>query len=864
MLQGRTDDTVGTYPPGMEERNMRMVQFIGSASVGALAAMLSMPAGAQVATSPPPGTPGDQSTSTAPVGSTATGAVDAARDEQTAPAGTSTANPDNGTAIGDIVVTAQRREESLSRVGITVAAVGSQELLQRGINNPQDLVKLVPGFQATTSYGGNPVYTLRGIGFNTRNASSTSPVGIYQDEAAIAYPYMSLGILYDLERVEVLKGPQGTLYGRNATGGLVNYVSGKPTDTLQGGLNFEAGTYGTLNVGGFVSGPVNDAVRVRVAFNSLNRGQGYQRSITRDETLGKQYLKAMRTIVDIGDGGPFSATLTGELWKRDGDTPAPQAIFDISAASTVTAPFELAAARASIQPNPTSNRNVDWYSAGRQSQSGVGIFYPGPLTDSLFWMASAKLGLEFSPTVRLQSLTSYQDLNQRDVSDAGGIQTNTLSIDARNRIKSFAQELRLIGESDRFNWSIGGYYADDTIDTTEFAYNNENTVIRRFRVISQALPSTFTPAQRAVSFGNFRDVARTDTQVYAGFVNADYKLSDLIKVTLGGRYTQDKTQFSGCTYDTNGGSLAFINTVYRLFGVTQQLNANECYTLTNAAPGSQTFLRTPTQQSIDQKNFAFRGVVDITPSDTTLFYASISRGFKSGGFPVLAASNVAQFSPIEQEQLTAYEVGAKLGLFDRSLQLNLAGFYYDYKNKQVYGRVADMIFVSLSRIRNIPKSREWGIESDLTWRVTPELTARVSGTYLNSRVGTFQDFTEFGQAADITGQRFPYTPAFSGAGTLAYDGPVGNDVHFIADANISYQTDTQADLAGTPQFNIKAYELVDGSVGLRATDNSWRLSVYATNLFDKYYWIGVASGTDTVFRFPGMPRQIGVRTAFRF
>ncbi|MGJ3626893.1 hypothetical protein AB5I41_08350 [Sphingomonas sp. MMS24-JH45] len=96
----------------------------------------------------------------------------------------------------------------------------------------------------------------------------------------------------------------------------------------------------------------------------------------------------------------------------------------------------------------------------------------------------------------------------------------------------------------------------------------------------------------------------------------------------------------------------------------------------------------------------------------------------------------------------------------------------------------------------------------------------MSGTYLNSRVGTFQDFTEFGQAATITGQRFPYTPAFSGAGTLAYDGPVGNDVHFIADANVSYQTDTQADLAGTSQFNIKSYELVDGSVGLRAADNS--------------------------------------------
>ncbi|MGJ3626895.1 hypothetical protein AB5I41_08360 [Sphingomonas sp. MMS24-JH45] len=128
-----------------------------------------------------------------------------------------------------------------------------------------------------------------------------------------------------------------------------------------------------------MSGPVNDAVRVRVAFNSLNRGQGYQRSITRDETLGKQYLKALRTIVDIGNGGPFSATLTGELWKRDGDTPAPQAIFDISASAAATAAFELPAARASIQTNPTSVRAVDWTSRGRQTQQSIGVTYPGRL-----------------------------------------------------------------------------------------------------------------------------------------------------------------------------------------------------------------------------------------------------------------------------------------------------------------------------------------------------------------------------------------------------------------------------------------------------------------------------------------------------
>ncbi len=779
------------------------------------------------------------------------------------PAGQQAADDETGTQVGDIIVTAQRREESLSRVGISVVAVGADQLQSRGVSNPADLVKLVPGFQASTTYGGNPVYTLRGVGFNTRNASSTAPVGIYMDETAVAYPYMSLGLVYDLERVEVLKGPQGTLYGRNATGGLINYVEAKPTSELHSGVGFEAGSYGTLNANAYVSGPINDFVRARVAVNFLNRTEGYQHSITRDEELGKLYQKAGRLILDFGaDGGPFSATLTGNLWQRDGDTTATQAIYYVpDMPGNVLAAFANPLARASIQPNPTRNRDVDWYSVGKQAQAGVGIFHPGPLTDSFFYSGAAKLGYAFSPTVRLQSLTSYQHLRQRDVSDAGGVQTDTLEIEARNTIKSFAQELRLIGESDRFNWSIGGYYADDSIDTTEFAYNTENATIVRFRAVSQVLPSAYTAAQRATSFGNFRDVARTDTNVYAGFANAEYKVSDLLKFTLGGRYTKDKTSFSGCTYETNGGSLAFINTIYPLFGVTAKLNANECYTLNRT---STNFLRTPQLQKIDQKNFAWRANVDVTPSPTTLLYASVSRGYKSGGFPVLAASNIAQFDPILQEKLTSYEVGTKLGLFNRSVQLNLAGFYYDYKNKQVYGRVLDVIFGTLSRIRNVPRSREIGVEGDLTWRVTPAVTARLSGTYLDSKVLEFSDFTELGVVANIRNQPFTYTPKFQGAGGLAYDGPVSSEINFIADANVSYQTKSQADSAGIPQFAIKSYELVDGTIGVRSGDNSWRVQLYGKNLFDKYYWVGVASGTETVFRFPGMPRELGVRAAFKF
>lgn len=767
------------------------------------------------------------------------------------------------TAAPEIIVTAQRRAESLSKVGITVSAVGAQELQRRGVTELGDLAKLVPGFQTTSSYGGAPILTLRGVGFNSRNASSTAPVGLYMDEAAVAYPYMSLGMIYDLERVEVLKGPQGTLYGRNATGGLINYVAAKPTKSFEGGLTLEAGSYQTLNASGFVSGPLNELVRVRLAFNSENRGEGWQHSITRDERLGKLYQKAARLTVDVGNGGPFSATVTGSYWKRTGDTLATQAIYYISDANPATHPFTSDLVRQSIQPHPTSVKDVDWYSASSQRQSAAGILHSGPLTNSEFYLLTGKLGYELSQNIRLQSLTSYQHLRQRDVSDASGTQAANFEVDARNRIHSLSQELRLLGDSGRLKWSVGGYYARDHIDTDEINYAGDNAVIARLRYVGAfVLPHPgYTNPDILNSFGYYDNGATTLTKVFAGFGNAEYKLNDLFKLTAGARYTKDTTDFSGCTYDIGGHSVAFANTVYRLFGVTSRLNPGECYTL-NATDTD--FVRTSVDNRIDQKNLSWRANLDVTPSPTTLVYGSISRGYKSGGFPVLSASAEAQFAPVKQERLTAYEAGVKLSLFERRMQLNLAGFYYDYTNKQVFGRVQDPIFTTLSRIRNIPKSREIGAEGDLTWRLSRSLTAHASGTYLASKVLRFSDYTDFGQLVDIRGKTFPYTPRFSGAGSLTYDAPVSQVVNLAAEVGVNYQSKSHADTADLEQFRIKGYALVDGSIGLHAHDDRWSLSLYGKNLFNTYYWTGVASNIDVIFRFPGTPRELGARAAFRF
>ena len=165
--------------------------------------------------------------------------------------------PDAGdVASGEIIVTAQKRSERIDRVPLSIQAFSGETLREAGITDTSGLIQLTPGLSYAKSSANTPIYTLRGIGFNTPNLSSTSPVGVYYDEVAYAYPFMANGPLYDIERVEVLKGPQGTLYGRNTTGGLINFIPARPSDRAEGSFTVEVGNYATLNSEGHFNAPI--------------------------------------------------------------------------------------------------------------------------------------------------------------------------------------------------------------------------------------------------------------------------------------------------------------------------------------------------------------------------------------------------------------------------------------------------------------------------------------------------------------------------------------------------------------------------------------------------------------------------------
>ena len=223
-----------------------------------------------------------------------------------------------GPVLENIVVTAQRIEQTANEVGMDIQVFTGEQLDRLRITSVTNLTAIVPSLTLTQSYQGVPAYTLRGIGFNSVNMSATSTVGVYLDEVAYPYPILNAGPIFDMQRVEVLQGPQGTLFGRNTTGGLINFVTNKPSEEFDAMFRGETGNYDTYNTEGMVSGPLGDTVAGRLAFRTEDSNEGWQKSNTRDEELGEvhRYGYARHPVVPAhrrAEHGPVLQRLENQI-----------------------------------------------------------------------------------------------------------------------------------------------------------------------------------------------------------------------------------------------------------------------------------------------------------------------------------------------------------------------------------------------------------------------------------------------------------------------------------------------------------------------------------------------------------------------
>ena len=818
---------------------MKTIELFGRVSAASLALALPVGAWAQEATSAP-----------------AQGAASADAPEDT-------------NALQDIVVTANRRAEASNKVGMSILALGGTALSEARISSVNDLTAVVPGFTSAATPAGAPVYSLRGLGFIATNIADTGTVGTYVDGVSYAYPFMSKGVSFDIERVEVLKGPQGTLFGRSTTAGLINRFEAYATA--------EIGNYETRNFEAMINIPLSNTVKIRIAGRSEDSDKGWQRSYSRpDDRLGAIHRFGARGELAWDPSENFSSLVTVNYWRDRSQAVAGQFVGILANSPGLANP--------ALYPDgfldyvssfkATNAKVADWQPLSeRQGATAYSVGLTNPLSnDEYFWGLSWLNTLHLNDNLSLVSTTSYNILSRNDGIDVAGVPFEEQSQDTRGEIRSFQEELRLEGQNGPVNWIIGGYYARDriSIDDTTLQGQNSQVVAVRLRTLPLLAnpvlnPAGYTAAETLDSFRSTSNRADYRTEIKSIFAHAGWRVLDDLKLTVGTRYSDDDQRFEGCSSVTaDGNRLPIVNVLSRAGLRAQGFNPSLAEPL-----GCATF-NTATQDiglvsvELREKSWSWLGGADWQVTPTTLLYVSVNHGYKAGVIPLIPATVSTAYTPAEKEEVTAYEAGFKAALFNRRAQFNASVFYNDYSNKQTTGRIADPLFGTLRRLVNVPKSRVVGVDADFSARLSPELSVRFSGTYVDTKIQEFSTLNVVGVNTNYAGAPLPYVPKVQLSGSLSYRKPVSDKLGFQFSLNARYQSKSHADLDGLREFDIKAYGLVDGRIGVYTLDDRLDFSLWAKNLTNTYYWQSVNGVSETIYRVAGLPRTFGASVTVRF
>ena len=778
-------------------------------------------------------------------------------------AGAQARNAADISQVQELVVTAQKREERINDVGMSIQAATGDKLVQMGITDTGDLQKIVPGFQSTPTYYGTYVFTIRGVGFQDTSLAGSPTVSVYLDEAPLPFSALTNGATLDLDRVEVLKGPQGTLFGENATGGAINYVAGKPTDRFVAGVDASYGRFNDADIQGFVSGPVASNLAVRLAAR-INQSGAWQQGYGQQsgQTIGGKDFINGRISVQWKPTDRFQSLLTLNAWQDKGWSQMPQ-LYGIAELSPL-APLSPFIRDYPLAPH--NNRAAGWNSCVNNSpfdpiaNQQLGVLLPnlnptvhnppesmGPGSvvqaggqptsceaarkDNTYFNANLRNDLELGGDLTFTSLTSVQRFSRHQGIDSSGMPIQDYQTIQHGKIFSVFQELRLAGKfRGKGNWIVGANYEyDKTWDQFFQTYN-----------ASTASPTLFAfNAALGVNVGlplgptSPTDLQTTDT--YAVFAHAEYPILDDLTAIAGIRYTRENKLGGVCANDGGDGTWALVAFALQpaLGSTSPVLSPPGTCASTGPAP---TYNSPPNGAlffaKLDEDNVAWQAGLNWKANPESLLYVNISKGYKGGSFPTVALATFQQTRPVVQEGLLAYEIGAKLTLLHNTLQLNAAAFYYDYTNKQILGAVSDVLFGALPALVNVPKSRVEGFEISGAYRPDwlPGLTLTPAVSFQDSEVqtssknicapppaqsspalpghiicqpGHYYNFDPYNQYADFTGEQFPSAPKWQGSLDAQYDWVVRDNMKGFIGATVNAVSGTNSffvNRSPTPAF----------------------------------------------------------------
>lgn len=782
-----------------------------------------------------------------------------------APAGPTAASSDRVSAsssVAEVVVTAQKREQHLQDVPIVVTVVGAQLLADTGVRDIKDLTILTPGLNVTsTSNETATTARIRGIGTVGENPGLESSVGIVVDGVYRPRNGVGFGDIGELSRVEVLKGPQGTVFGKNTSAGVINILTAQPSFKAGANAEFTVGNYGEIGGSAAVTGPlVADqlagslffAQRARDGFYDVVTGKG-PRTQTDDQDRNFYTMRGQLLYAPSSD---LSARLILDYTRRSENCCAAVQSTDGPTAPLVQAFAGTAGGGGLLNPADPYRRlafsNRSTTQSVRDGGASLEINYAAPALNG----------------AKVTSITAYRDWIYRNGQDSDFTALDLFyrppNGDSGTQFKQFSQELRLGGTIGRLDYTVGGFYSHEKLNSRLTLIFGRDFLPYASTLLSSLTKGAISAAQFAVigagdapGLGQ-RDVFNQDDESYAFFFNNTYHVTDRFELTGGFRYTSDDKTLVSTFSNTDGARACAASVAARLpaslLGVLCLPSFDVGY------DGVQT------QNEHAEEAYTGTAKASYRLSPELLGYASYSRGYKSGGFNLDRITFPGTITPkfdtsFPGEFNDSYELGLKSTLFERRLYLNATLFHQDFSSLQLN------TFNGLSFIvASIPSVTSTGLDTDFLWRPMTGLTAQGGVTYANTRFAS-SDRAVLGAASLLPGARLPLSPLFSVSGSLTYERPLVADLVGRANINVKFDSDYNTGSDLNPLKNQDAFSRVGARVGVGPQDRRWSVELWVENLFDTHYAqviIDAPFQAGSEVAYLGAPRTFGITLRGRY
>ncbi len=726
----------------------------------------------------------------------------------------STATAADEQAFEEIVVTAQKIEQSLLEVGLSVNVLSGDELAERRVEDVGDLSRHLPNVNVKNTLGAtNPVVTIRGVGLNDFNANNNPTAGVYIDEVFLASTAMMGLQLFDMERVEVLKGPQGTLYGRNTTAGAVSFVTRKPTRDFEAFASAGYGDYQLFELEAAAGGPLTETLGFRLAAKVQDQGDGF----SEDRVSGADFGAADRFAWRAHLAWELSERVSANLNVHGGrDRSNSYGIEHFGTQDPVTFGVCQPILEGRVDPASCvdffgySDTDGDPYAGDYDLLSSVDVESRG---------AVLRFDAEWG-SLRLTSVSGYETLEREQAEDFDAFAVRSVNSTWDADIDQFSQELRLSSNAGGARWLAGLFYSYDEVDT---AAGN--------RFDSRDLLLTILSTDW-----------RQRTRSAGAFGHAEWPLSEGLSLVTGLRFTWEEKEFTGGSTDLNP-------------------DGTSCILDPGCNPGFVgPFPLTATDTSIDETDLSGKIGLNYKPSDDWLLYGSVGKGFKSGGFFGGITFSDAELEPFDPEELIAYEIGFRVQQADGKVRVDGAAFYYDYRDIQTFIQVS-VGGLSVLRLDNVDSAEVIGFDFDVAWRARRGLTLQAGLGYVDTELGAFESAT----GPVPAGRELPNAPELTFNGLVEYEWAPASEhlLRLIVDA--SYTDSVFKEAVNFGYLAAEDYWLSNARLAWAASDLHWELAAWVRNLADEHFVVDAFdNGVGNGILLYGEPRTYGVTFTYRW